>query len=536
MKKKNDMKATRNSAIAALVLATVGLVSSRSFQPGVGSVQAETTQLSVYPVNSRMSFRGRLATGNTPDSTLAIIKTVYDAEKQINSTTSGMLQTGDAVQIGDDVYHVSFTSNQLTDAQIPLRERLAAADIAEDTLVYATMSADIKIVFNSLESSGTTVNDSSKGRIRFLVPAAEETVGDGTIRQHYNLSADGVPDSGGFDFGTGSHVAKIEPENTSLFNCSATSAKDAPVMIGTTPYHEFVCHYSSALGNNDYTFTIKNLINPAPVKVVDKNDPTKVAAGRSIGSMDAYNFRVSQEEISTNTGRYASVRDAITWVGFSNSVKMTVRVMPQLTLQLKGYNEGETVCQYMETDGNSTAYEIDFGSIDNTSFKVMAQNITVKTNAPHGYVITGIADDQMRLNTTEACPANGRGYSYCIPRNPDSIAYGPWQEVDGDESGFGYSLHVISGDSYLNTADKANVEAAFEAYAAAPASDDKKGDVARWRGFADRQNLEDPVQLFNNLRSTNGDNMDICYRIRSAATNVPGNYMSTLTYTITASF
>ena len=532
------MKETRSSALAALVLAAVGLAASRSFQPGVGHVQADTTQLSVYPVNSRMSFRGRLGAGNTENSTLAIIKTVYDAEKQINSTTSGMLQTGDAVQIGDDVYHVSFTSNQLTDAQIPLREQLAAADIAEDTLVYATMSADIKIVFESLATTGTSVDSTNRGKIRFLVPAAEETVGDGTIRQHYNLSADGVPDSGGFDFGTGTHVATIEPADTNTipFTCSATSAKDAPVMIGSTPYHEFVCYYTSALGSNDYTFTIKNLINPAPVKVVDEEDPTKVAAGRSIGSMDAYNFRVSQEEVSTNTGRYASVCDAITWVGFSNSVKMTVRVMPQLTLQLKGYDEGATVCEYMQTDGNSTAYEIDFGSIDNTSFKVMAQNITVKTNAPHGYVITGIADDQMRLNTTEACPANGRGYSYCIPRNPDSIAYGAWQEVEGDKSGFGYSLHVKSGDDYLNTSGVHNVEAAFEAYETDHSGDDFKGDAARWRGFADRQNSEDPVQLFNNLRSTNGDVMDICYRIRSAATNVPGNYMSTLTYTITASF
>jgi len=287
--------------------------------------------------------------------------------------------------------------------------------------------------------------------------------------------------------------------------------------------------------DQEYVFTLHNLINPAPIAVYDKEDPTKIADNRSIGSMDAYAIRVNQLEYNASTATMVSVRDAMTYIGFSNGVKMTVRIMPQLTFKIAGVDAGDNRCGGVTTDITTDAYTVDFGSISNTNFTAAAQQMSVNTNAPHGYVITAIADDQMRL-AGMTCPDNGLGYSYCIHGVPhydtttdqnvidtaeDPVTTSKWTST----AGFGYTLHVISGDTYLNDSGNPNVQAAFD-----------YGDDGghQWRSFADRQDNDDPVQIFNNLRSTAGDVMQVCYQIQSSAGNVPGNYVSTLTYTITA--
>ncbi len=524
------MKQTHRRALTALVLAVIGLAASAGFRP---QTKADTTAMSVYPVNSRMSFRGKLDAGNTAASTMAIIKTGYSDANAVYSTSSALLQTGDTVRIGDGDYQVSFSSSALTDAQIALRTPLRDGDTAADTAVYATMSADIKVVFKAHEKdSASTIDSAHPGRIEILVPASPEFGTGDTQYVHYLSTADGLPDSGGFDFGAESPATITAADTSKFSNCTATSAKQAATMIGATPYHKFTCEYTSALeADHEYAFTITNLINPAP-KAQFEEDGHTVAAGRSIGSADAYAIRGYQYEYGAGgvATSYSAIREAITYVGFSNGVKMTVRVMPQLTFKIQGIEKGtgETLaCGGLPIDVSSTAYDVDFGAIGNTYFTRAAQKFSVTTNAPHGYVITAIADDQMRL-AGQTCPQDGSGYSYCIPSPVDKLTPSAWVQGDpatGYNSGFGYTLHVVSGDNYLNTAGNYNVQAAFD-YA----------DNQYWRQFADTQMHDDAVQLFNNLRSTSSDELEVCYQIMSNSANVPGDYISTLTYTVTASF
>lgn len=533
--KKKIMKQMHKSALAALALAAIGLTASASFRP---QAKADAVSMSVYPVNSRLSFRGKLASGNNGGNTMAVIDTNYDEATSVYSTSSATLQTGDIIRIGDHDYAVSFNSGPTNDNQIPLRTVLSDGDAAAGTAVYATMSGDIKVVYTAhAKDSTSTVNSVNPGRVEFLIPAAADQIGAGEYKKQYLLTADGLPDSGGFDFGStenGGRAASIVAADTATFaSCGQVSAKQQATMIGTTPYHMFYCEYTSPLNEGtEYVFTIKDLINPVPKAEWDIEHPGQVAPGRSLGSADAYAVRAYQKEFGASgiAGAYGAIRESVTYVGFSNGIKMTVRVMPQLTFKIAGIGEGVTACGGISTDVESDAYQIDFGSIGNTDFTKAAQKITVNTNAPHGYVITAIADDQMRISG-QICPNNGVGYSQCIPGFADKVTPGPWVESSTTggtttyNSGFGYTLHIVDGDNYLNTAGQPNVQAAFD-YA----------DNQYWRSFADHQMEDNPIQLFNNLRSTSGDELEVCYKIMSAASNVPGNYMSALTYTITASF
>ena len=559
------MKKLHKSALMALALAVLGLAAVSEFKP----VSADNVDMQVYPSNARLSFRGKTV-ANTEGSTVALINTKYNYADDRYSTSSATLHTGDELlfKVDDTKFQrnsVGFTSSQLRDDQIALVTAMSSDVAPAGTTVIATMSGQIKFTFNA--KAGTSWFDidhdgqpDESGYFELLIPSIADTLGGGTVRPttdsegnivtpaQYLLSADGVPDAGGFDFGNGTKAAHVvtytigSGSTTNLqTRCSATSAAANATLIDDVPYHTVKCTYNKAevSDGTEINIVVEGFINPAPYEIsesnVVKNAGTTapdgyVASGRTMGSMDIYEVKMRQMDQvpSGSVAKIDELRNARTYVGFSNGVKMTVHVMPQLTFKISGIAAGQTACGGVETTVGTDALNVDFGSISNTYFTDAAQHFTVVTNAPHGYVITAITDDQMRLKG-ESCPSHGFGYSYCIPgygitaSSTDSqTTEGTW-DIGAGKDGFGYTLKVVSGDDYLNTTPgQPNVAAAFE--------------YDGWRAFADRAAGDDPVQIFNNLRSTNTDELDVCYRVMSSPTNIPGDYMTALTYTITASF
>lgn len=445
---------------------------------------ALTGSFQVFPTNSRLSFRGKLATGNVIGTSLAVIKTTPDADENIFSVSAGQLMNNDAISIGDVDYKVATISSVLRDSEIPLSDVLTATNVAEDTEVIMAASGPIKIeVTTSAVNPGDTFS--------FYLQSA--TVSASTVAN------DGLPDPDGFDFN--SVAAIVCPTNY-------TASAGVPATDDYN-YHRFTCTYTgAAVTNQSLTFYINDLLNPTP------------EAGKDVKAMGIMAVLFEQE---SSTGEQLYFNN--NFVGFANSVKMTVRVAPQLTFKIEGIANNVTACNKTTTT-STTGTLVPFGSISNLQLSNAAQKLTVTTNAANGYVITAIASDQMNLINL-GCPGDGVGNDACIPGFSTPGTASAWDAVE-TAGAFGFSMEVVSGDTYLN-GSVPNVTPAFT-------WNGSNAIATGWSSFADKSAGAAPVQIINNLRSTNGDEVNVCYQINSATTNVPGQYQTSVTYTITASF
>ncbi len=478
------------TALGILGAFTPGLIEKTSAQ--------HVSFFDVFPSNSRLSFMGLIAPGGYVDTSIAYIQTSMNATLSGYSTTSAQLINGDHILIGGKNFIVATTSAVLRENQIPLTTTLEAADIIVDTPVIAKMTGDIKLVFTPNELI-------DNGSFTFLFPAA-----DGTSQ-----SNDGMPDSGGYDFNNAEIICPTPAAGYTHWSASASASVDNDRQIGNFYYHAFTCEYSGTSDTSPLEFTISGLINPAP-----KIYPDVLQEDRTISALDMYGIFADQ---SNEAG--AIVKYGNSYAGYGSAVKMTVKVLPQLTFEIDGIGEGENICDMGPTEASTvttTGFLVPFGSISNAYFTNAAQKIRVTTNAAYGYAVTVTSRDQMGLNG-DPCPGAGNTLE-CIPGYGSVDSNKPWLSIT-DGKGFGYTLHVVDADSddYQNTPGTPNVTVAFN-------KDDG------WRKFPDRSESEQPVHIINNLKSTNQDVIEVCYRIVSDASNLPGDYETTLTYTITATF
>jgi len=364
---------------------------------------------------------------------------------------------------------------------------LTSGNIAENTVIYNKMTGQIKLEF-------TPTAGINGGAFTFFVPAASTAA----------TANDGIPDSGGFDF---NHATITCPSAAGYsFVASATSAVGSDL-----PQHVFTCTYTGTSTATQLTFFINGLINPAPSVYED-------TTGRTIGSADLIGLTVSQQNASG-----ASVKGSAEFIGFANAVKMTVQVLPQLTFSLAGVAKETSTCGIgtYETGVTTDGLSVPFGTITNTSFVDAAQVMTITTNAADGYVVSAVATDQLGLDG-QTC-ANFTS-DFCIPFASAYNTNLVWDDPL-TEKGFGYTMQIdtANSDTYLN-GGVPNVTTVFNS----------TGNV--WRGFPNDQFGENPLQIITNARSTQKDTINICYRIVSSATNVPGDYRANVIYTITASF
>ncbi len=475
------MKLFKNFSIKLTVFILISLI---LFIPERAAAQ---NQVEIFPSNSRLSFRGKLASGNVAYTSLALIETVANEAQGIYSVSSQQLINGDSVLIGNIIYKVATSSALLKNNEIPLDGLLATANIAAGTPVYHRASGPIKI-------KATVTNLQQNDILTINFPAATASAA---------IANDGLPDIDGFDFNT----------NASITCPAGYTATSAPVGTGgtTNPNHLFSCQYTEATAsaNQQLEFVVTGLINPT------------AKIGDTVGDFNSMLISLKQERAGVN------VFTETTAVGFANAVKMVVRVAPQLSFKIEGVGNSVAACG-ASTSASTTGSLVPFGSISNLQFSQAAQKLTVTTNAANGYVVTAIGSDQMSLDG-DGCPGNGLGNDICIPNFGTPGTATAWT-APATTGNFGFSMEVVDGDKYLN-GNIPNVTPNFT-YNGVNAA----GGASGWSSFADKADGETTLQIINNLRSTNGDIVNLCYKINSSNTNIPGKYNTSVTYTVTASF
>lgn len=473
--------------LTAGVLAAFGVAHYRG-----QTYSANLTGVSVTSNNVRPSFRGALAAGNVAGTSTVVINTTANAYA---STSSAQLVEGDVIRIGSAgtlrAYTVASTSSL---ANFSLTAALLAGDADAGDDVIATSSATLNVRF----TTASAIND---GKFRVLIPS----IGGAA-------ALDGIPDGGGFDYGTLGGPTVTCPADFTNYTFGAGAKAGNAVTLNGQVYHSVTCAYTGTgdVGSvfngttHDY-ITIAGLINPAP------------AASHTSGTADAYSVIVQHLDSSNDVIDFTTARVAIV-----EAVKVTAYVSPQITFKIFGLPTSTSACGAV-TDVDTTPVSVPFGELTLGNFRDAAQAMSVSTNATGGYAVTATENDQIGRNGG-ACTGDPT-----TATNGDCI-----QDVRGDAAGssntvsdewnattsvgFGYSLSDLNG----------TVTEAF-AY-------NESARTFSARQFADGAAGDAPVTIFSDSTVTNNDNIYVCYRILPDATTAAGNYENYITYTATATF
>jgi len=439
---------------------------------------ASLSNIAITLGDSRLSFRGRLAAGNTADSSVTINTNVSAPYTSVNTQ---QLVEGDIVRVDDANYTVR---ERVSADTFSITTALDASDIdtADEVSIAITASSAAQFTATSAVTGGS---------FRLLFPAAASN------------AANSVPDVSTFDFGTGT------PATTHCSSITGAGARTptstASVTYGGNPYHEFKCAYT---GTNSIGAVVNlgvlNLINPAP------------SASHTIGTADTYIVLVQHLDSGGNVIDSSSVS-----VGAIEAVQVTAEVAPQITFSIAGVTAatmtGSTICGVSANAVTTTATAVPFGSLSIAGFTNAAQELTVSTNASNGYVLTAIENDQMGLNG-QAC-AGESGVVNCIDDTSvaSEITSADWTNAS-TQDGFGYSLADPDTD-------------ATEAFAY-----NESGRTFSAKQFASLEESEVPATIMSDTTVTNGDDIYVCYRATISAIQPAGFYYNYLTYTATATF
>jgi hypothetical protein len=458
---------------------------------------ASLTSVSVTLSNSRLSFRGGLAAGNTAGSSTVILNTTPGAYP---STSSAQLVEGDTLLIGEagslGTYTVASTSSLSTfTIKSPANSALLAGDSEAADDVIASNSSSLTVRF-------TTANAIAGGRFRILVPSLTSDT----------AAADGIPDGGYFDFGASAPTVTC-PTDITGYDFVTGTATASTITINTTDYHAYECAYSGAgasgtafNGTTNDAITISNIINPAP------------GASHTTGTADTYGLIVQHINSS-----FAVADNTAVGIGVIEAVKVTATVDPQITFQIIGLATGTSACG-VNTGVTTTAASVPFGNISISAFTNAAQALTVSTNASSGFTVTAVENDQLGRNGG-VCTGDNTGQD-CIR---DSVGDGgamthavsaEWTSASA--KGFAYSLHDVNSST-------------TEAFAYTTATGNCTGTYCA-RQFADAEDSQSAVSIFSSSTVADNQNLYVCYRIIANTTTAAGNYENYLTYTATATF
>ncbi len=459
---------------------------------------ANLTSVSVTMSNSRPSFRGALAAGNTAGSSVVTINTTANAYP---STSSAQLVEGDTVLIGEagslGTYTVASTSSLSTfTIKSPSNSSLLSGDTDTGDDVIATSSSTLTVRF-------TTANAIANGRFRILVPALTSDT----------AAADGIPDGGYFDFGTSAPTVTC-PTDLTGYDFVTGTATASTITINGADYHAYECAYSGAGasstafdGTTNGAITISSVINPAPT------------TSHTTGRADTYNVTVQHIDSGF------TVADTTTAaVGVIEAVKVTATVDPQISFQILGIASGTSACGANTTVSTNPA-AVPFGTISISAFSRAAQALSVSTNAANGFTVTAVENDQLGRNGA-TCTGDNTGQDCIRDSAGDDSAM---THTNADEwanatttKGFAYSLQDVNAST-------------TEAFAYNSASGSCAGTDC-YRQFADAENSQSPVQIFSSSTVADNQNLYVCYKIVAAATTAAGNYENYITYTATATF
>lgn len=430
---------------------------------------------------SRLSANARVnATGTAVGSSRVLIKT--SAVAPANTITTGNLKAQDSVIIGTGTY----TIVDIVDTdEFDVSPVLASGDADDDDPIYLKIRPRHVVQFN-------TATAQANGYFRILLPADTTTPNDGN------------PDDDGYDFNTSVDVSATDVSGYDFVTGVATPSGGTGC---TSPanYHCFEVHYSGT-GGIGTTITV-NIGNTS-----GSNTPIAPATGgaHTEGTADTYNYLVrnynaSDSLVDSTTGKVAHIE----------AVRVTATVDPTINFSIAGIASGATRCG-VTTDVTTTATSVPFGTMTLNTFKTLAHDITVSTNASSGYVVTAAENDQLGKDGAT---------SPFIPDNPGDNTLA--SESVSDEwttatvNGFGYSIQ--------------NVDATTVPFQYTTATGNCTGTFCS-RQFADSQASETPGTIFSSTTVANSENAYVCYRLSVGATQAAGDYENQITYTATGTF
>jgi hypothetical protein len=341
----------------------------------------------------------------------------------------------------------------------------------------------------------TTASAVANGYFQILLPADSTNPNDGN------------PDDEGYDFNTSVDVtAPSDVGSTFDFVAGVATAAGATGCTSPANYHCFEFHYSGAGAvGQAFTLYIGNTNGT--------NTPIAPATGTSHteGTADTYPILVRQFAANTDPNTATPVDNTTARVAHIESVRVTATVDPTISFTIAGISSGSTRCG-VSTDVTTTATSVPFGGMTLNSFKTLAQDLTVSTNASGGYVVTAQENDQLGLGgaTTPFIPDTTCDGGTCT----ESTA-AEWNT--NTINGFGYSLQ--------------NVDAASIAF-----QYNDSGDTFRSKQFADIAGAETAQTIFSSTTVANAENAYVCYRLSVGATQAAGDYENQITYTATGTF
>lgn len=482
----------------------------------VGSVQrtksASLINVSVTLSNSRPSFRGSVASNVNAGSSLVRLVTTAGL---FPSTASSQLQVGDSVSIGsaNDLGSYTVTSIDTTSlndqSMFNVSPVLGATHVSAGNSIIASMSSNLTVRF-------TTANGISNGAFRILIPADP----------NQSAAHDGIPDSGGFEFGTVAPTVTC-PTNITNYTFVTGTATASAVQLGGVNYHSYECRYSGT-GNAGTAFdgttndaiVISSVINPAP------RDGNFTGNTHTLGFADTHKI-ILQHWGSTNGANYVLYDNTAVSIGVIEAVRVTAEVAPLITFRILGVNSNTNACGALTSVG-TTSTVVPLGVLLIDQFTRAAQELQVSTNAVNGYVVTTRQSDQLTLQgkTCVGTPTNDQN---CIrDAAGDNNTMTPtlndsWTQTSA--KGFGYTLedlglggtavfeHDTSGGSCTGSSDSC------------------------YRQFNDSEaNSNTPVQIFSHNGTTEGQSFNVCYKAVIPVTQAAGFYSNYLTYTATATF
>lgn len=504
------MPAKRLAVVLLVLAGFIGLSLVSNRHP---SYSANLTNASVTLANSRVSFRGALAGGNSVGSSTVIINTTTNAYP---STSTVQLVNGDIVLIGNAGSLASHTVATTSAAStFTISDTLASGDTEAGDDVIATQSGQVTVRF-------TTVSAIANGRFRVLVPAINDDGG----------AADGIPDGGKFDLATTTPTVTCPSNATATYdfysvtNGNNGDATSSAVTIGGNQYHTFECAYSGTGatstafdGSSNDAIVISSLINPAPD--TDHAD----------GEADAYQIIVQHLDDSLAVQDSSSMS-----IGIIEAVRVNASVARQITFSVAAVNNSVSACG-TPTDVTTTAAAVPFGTVSLLNFIDAAQTLSVSTNSITGYSVTALANDQLRhqdlIDASTACTGDptDSGNTSCINDSRGDNGSMQYNAVDKWDNtsvkGFAYSLN-----DYDNTISNGNAEA----FNYSDTSGNCSGGVYCARQFADDENSESATEIFGSNTVADSEYLYVCYRVIPSTVTEIGDYQNTITYTATATF
>jgi hypothetical protein len=435
----------------------------------------DTLQTSRLSVNARVD-----ATGTAAGSSRVLIKT--SASAPANTITTNNLKAQDSVIIGTGTYTIVDIYD--TD-EFDVSPVLASGDADDNDPVYLKMRPRHVVQF-------TTATAVANGSFRILLPADATNPNDGN------------PDDGGYDFNTSVDVTASNVTGYT-FGTGVATPYGGTNCTAPTNYHCFDIDYTGA-GGVGTTITI----NIGNTNGSDTPIAPATGTGHTEGTADTYSVIVRNYASGADPDADTPIDATTARVAHIEAVRVTATVDPTINFSIAGIASGATRCG-VTTDVTTTATAVPFGTMVLNSFKNLAQNLTVSTNASGGYVVTAAENDELGKDgaTSPFIPDTSCDSGPCTISSEED-----WSTATNN--GFGYSIENVDAASVPFEYDTAGT---FDA-----------------RPFANTVDGDSPQTIFSSTTVANAENAYVCYRLSVGATQAAGDYENQITYTATGTF